>query len=49
MIGVRGGEAVQVTSAETAVSTFRWHPGCDRIAYVAATPQSKMTDQTHEF
>ena len=41
MIAVGGGEAVQVTSSESAVSTFRWHPGGAQIAYVAATPQSK--------
>ncbi|MDD4858036.1 MAG: prolyl oligopeptidase family serine peptidase, partial [Candidatus Krumholzibacteria bacterium] len=31
-----------VTSSETDVSTFRWHPAGDRIAYVATTPRSKL-------
>ncbi|MDD4858127.1 MAG: hypothetical protein PHD74_08490, partial [Candidatus Krumholzibacteria bacterium] len=42
MIPVAGGEATQVTSSETDVSTFRWHPAGDRIAYVATTPRSKL-------
>ncbi|MGD1047732.1 MAG: S9 family peptidase [Candidatus Krumholzibacteriaceae bacterium] len=41
MMPVSGGEAVQITSAGSSVSTFRWHPAGDRIAYVATTPQSK--------
>jgi dipeptidyl aminopeptidase/acylaminoacyl peptidase len=48
MIPAAGGEAVQITSAETSVSTFRWHPSGDRIAYVAATPPSKREEKLDE-
>ncbi len=41
MIPFGGGEARQVTKSETSVSTFRWHPAGDRIAYVATIPDSK--------
>lgn len=40
MIPVAGGEAVKITSSETGVSTFRWHPGGVKIGYVATTPQT---------
>jgi dipeptidyl aminopeptidase/acylaminoacyl peptidase len=41
MMPVHGGESVQVTSSETSVRTFRWHPAGNRIAYAATTPESK--------
>jgi dipeptidyl aminopeptidase/acylaminoacyl peptidase len=42
MIPVGGGEAGQISSSETDISAFRWHPTGERIAYVAATPRSKL-------
>jgi dipeptidyl aminopeptidase/acylaminoacyl peptidase len=44
MIPVDGGEAVSVTRAETGVSTFRWHPGGGKIAYVATSPRSEREE-----
>ncbi len=41
IIPADGGEAEQVTQAETPVLGFRWNPSGDKIAYIATTPQTK--------
>lgn len=41
VIPVDGGEAGQVTKADTSVIDFRWHPSGDQLAYIATTPTAK--------
>jgi len=41
IIPADGGEAFQVTQAETPVLGFRWHPSGNKIAYIATTPPTK--------
>ncbi len=53
MIPVDGGEARQITQAETNVSDFQWHPIQNKIAYIADTPESenekKLKEKGYEF
>jgi len=45
MMPVQGGEAFQVTDAETGVNGFQWSPNGDRIAYTATDPKSEAEQQ----
>ena len=40
-IPVGGGEAAQITTSDTDVLAFRWHPTGDKLGYIAITPSSK--------
>jgi dipeptidyl aminopeptidase/acylaminoacyl peptidase len=40
MIPTNGGEAVQLTKAETGVLSFAWNPLGDKVGYVSTTPRA---------
>ncbi len=46
-IPVDGGESMPVTSSDTGVPLFRWHPSGEKIAFVATEPESE-TEETLE-
>ena len=48
IIPVDGGEAWKSTSSETGVSTFRWHPSGNTIAYVATTAKTKREEKLED-
>jgi dipeptidyl aminopeptidase/acylaminoacyl peptidase len=45
MMRVDGGEAFQVTDAETGVNSFQWSPDGSHIAYTATDPKSEAEKQ----
>lgn len=53
MIPVNGGEARQVTDANTSVSEYRWSPDGKRLAYIAETPatarEKALEDKGYDF
>lgn len=47
-IPIDGGEAVQVTHSKTNVSDYRWHPKKNKIAYIAAAPETPGEKELEE-
>lgn len=47
-IPVDGGEAIQLTHCKTGVSSFKWHPKENKLAYVATSPESKKEKKLKE-
>ncbi len=48
VIPTDGGEALRVTRAETGVNDFHWHPGENKIAYIASSPPGKREKELKE-